>query len=584
MSIQTLRLDMLGRWLARLEEVSRWLRPGASPDVAMGVMYLTGLVALDFPTSILGFVALVITGDWPLAVALVVIYPLQLAALLALRHPRTRYPAVARAELLFMMALLVLMTLETEAWRPEQLYWLGVVPISATLTLGRRGAVEGVLMAGLAAGFAALLRWRGFHLHRPEPDAVTYAVVLLQFFVTLAVIAVVFETVRLRHAQEAERASKARSMFLANVSHELRPPMNGVIGLSELLSAGRLEPGQREQLALLRRSGESMVALVNDLLDLTKLESGHFTLEHAPVSVAALVGDVASLSGAAAVARAVRLEPTVDASVPPWLEGDPLRLRQVLLNLVGNAVKFTEHGGAVAVQASWTEGWLEFTVIDHGIGMSPEVVAHLFRPFHQADESTTRRFGGTGLGLAITAQLVQLMSGEVRVESTPGVGSTFRARVRAAQCAAPPVSHAPELRSTATPYAGTVLVVEDNPINQVVARGLCERLGFQVEVVENGQLAVEAVAARPYRVVLMDCQMPVMDGYQATRRIRELPGPTRHVPIIALTASAYREELDTCLAAGMDDTLTKPLTSAALRATLDRLSTRGDSPDVVRTG
>ncbi len=269
------------------------------------------------------------------------------------------------------------------------------------------------------------------------------------------------------------------------------------------------------------------------------------------------------------------IELDFDASVPPWILGDPLRLKQILLNLTGNAIKFTERGGVVQVRARWADGRLELEVVDSGIGMTPEVLARLFKPFHQADETTTRRFGGSGLGLAITAQLVKLMEGDVTVESTPFIGSTFRVRVRAPVAAAPPSTAAgPTLLTGAGVARGKALVVEDNPISQVVAKGLCERLGFEVEVVENGQKAVDAVAAGEYQLVLMDCQMPVMDGFEATAKIRQLTEPRCKVAIVALTASAYREELDQCLAAGMNDTLVKPLTTAALAEVVVRLWAR----------
>jgi len=333
--------------------------------------------------------------------------------------------------------------------------------------------------------------------------------------------------------------------------------MNGVIGLSELLAASPLGPTQREHLALLRRSGESMVELINDLLDLTKLESGQFDLERAPVSVRAVLEDVSALVAPIAQTKGVRVAPQVDREVPPWLEGDPLRLRQVLQNLLGNAIKFSNRGDTVEVSAGWADGWLELAVRDQGIGMTPQAMGRLFKPFHQADETTTRRFGGTGLGLAITAELAQLMGGDVRVESAPEKGSTFRVRVRAVVTPAPPSTASPTPKRATHLGGGRVLVAEDNPINQVVTRGLCERLGLEVVLVENGQAAVAAAEAGDFRLVLMDCQMPVMDGFEATRRIRAQQGA--HTPIVALTAGVLDGDRQRCLDAGMDGFLAKPV-------------------------
>lgn len=570
----TLSVSMSSRWFGHIETAAGHLRPSSPPDEALRLKNLVGQVSVGLVVSVLGAIANAIDRSWLASGFIALFAVLMIAGLAALRVTAVRFSVVAQSERLLLVGFLVLMCLQTETPQPEQLYWFALVPMASALTLGQRGAWEGLLLGVLGAGVAVGSRNVGLHFDAPPHGPLVFALDLVEFLLAFTALAVVFETLRARHAHEAERAAKARGLFLANVSHELRTPMNGVIGLAELLASSPLSPVQREYLALLRRSGESMVALINDLLDLTKLESGQFLLEHAPVSLGALLGDVTALVGPGAGAKGVRVEARLDPTVPAWLEGDALRLKQVLLNLVGNAIKFTDQGGAVTVTGRWGDGWLELVVDDQGIGMSPEVVARLFKPFHQADETTTRRFGGTGLGLAITAELARLMGGEIRVESVPQKGSTFRVRVRA------PATHAPASRETPAPELtaglkqGRVLLVEDNPISQVVGRGLCERLGFEVEVAANGQEALAAVQARDFRLVLMDCQMPLMDGYEATAHIRQLPEPRRHVPIVALTASAYREELDECLAAGMNDTLTKPLTSGALQEVLERVLAR----------
>ncbi len=562
---------MLGQPARRIEEVARWLRPDASAEESQRIRYLVGQIAVGLVVSALTAIQGMLDANWLADLVITGFAASMVCGLLLLRVKRVTFCQVARFERVLLAGFLVLICLQTEQLEREQYYWFALVPMTSALVLGQRGAWEGLVDGALGAVAAVGLRASGFHFHAPPPIPLASAIDVGQFLLGFTALAAVFETQRSRHARQAEQAARARGLFLANVSHELRTPMNGVIGLAELLSASPLGPTQLEHLALLRRSGEAMVALINDLLDLTKLEAGQFKLERASVSVQAILHDVSALVASSASARGVSVESSVAPSVPPWIEGDPLRLRQVLLNLLGNAVKFTEHSGVVRVSARWDDGWLELSVEDEGIGMSPEAVSRLFKPFHQADDTTTRRFGGTGLGLAITAQLAQLMGGSVTVTSTPNEGSTFRFRVPASVTSAPVSLQLPVPGGGASLEHGRVLVVEDNPINQVVARGLCERLGFEVEVVQNGQEAVEAVAVRDFRLVLMDCQMPVMDGFEATARIRKLPEPRRQVMIVALTASAYREELDECLAAGMDDTLVKPLTSAALREKLDHL-------------
>jgi signal transduction histidine kinase/CheY-like chemotaxis protein len=566
---------MAAPWLfGRIDDVARRLRPSSPPEEALRVRILVGQVAVtvlvSFLTGVLGLVNGVYLGSALVGVFVV----LTIAGLRLLQLERVPFAVTARAQRALMVGFLVVMCLQTERFEVTQLYWFGLVPLTSALTLAQRGAWVGALMGGLGAATVAALRALGLNFHAQSLPPAGQAMDLAEFLLALASLAAVFETLRTRHAQEAERAAKARRLFLANVSHELRTPMNGVIGLSELLAGSPLGPTQREHLALLRRSGESMVELINDLLDLTKLESGQFDLERAPVAVRSVLDDVTALVTPIAQTKGVRVAPLVDPEVPTWLEGDPLRLRQVLQNLLGNAIKFSKQGDTVEVSASWGDGWLELAVRDQGIGMTPQAMGRLFKPFHQADETTTRRFGGTGLGLAITAELAGLMGGDVRVESAPEKGSTFRVRVRAPVTMAPPSTASPMPKRATHLGGGRVLVAEDNPINQVVTRGLCERLGLDVVVVENGQAAVAAVEAGDFRLVLMDCQMPVMDGYEATAQIRRLPAPRCHVPIVALTASVYREELHQCIVAGMDETLAKPLTSAALVEVLERLWAR----------
>jgi PAS domain S-box-containing protein len=384
---------------------------------------------------------------------------------------------------------------------------------------------------------------------------------------------------------ELEQASRAKSEFLATMSHEIRTPLNGVIGLTSLLQSTALDARQREYVGGIQSSGEALLGLINDILDFSKIEAGHLTLERRPLDPRQLVRELVALFAVEAQARGLRLHEQVDPAVPPRLVGDPMRLRQVLLNLVGNALKFTERG-AVGISVSLEEesadgALLRIAVHDTGIGIAPEVQSRLFAPFTQADVSMTRRYGGTGLGLAICKRLVEAMGGQIGVESTPGVGSTFWLTLHLPRLlataerplASPQIGPAAPVAGAADGPRGRVLVAEDNPINRLVVVGLLEVLGCAVHTAEDGRQAVEAVAQEDYDLVLMDLHMPELDGFAATAAIREqerAEGGGRRLPIVALTADALTTDGDRSLAAGMDDHLAKPVTPALLAAVLER--------------
>ena len=394
---------------------------------------------------------------------------------------------------------------------------------------------------------------------------------------------------------QALAVSNAKSDFLAKMSHEIRTPLNGVLGMLELLANTPLDKVQKRYMHSIRESADTLLDIIGDILDFSKIEAGKLTLEHRAFNLNSFVSDVADSLAGLAARKGLRLNYIAPEGPPVNVEADPVRLRQVLTNLLGNAIKFTDRGSVLLkITSSPDVGEYEsfaFEVIDTGIGITPRKQQQIFNSFVQEDGSTTRRYGGTGLGLSISQQLIQMMGGEIKVQSEPGNGSTFSftLRLRADRSGAmssieDTFTHVyGELDAANFPVAslkGKVLVAEDNAVNQAVAAGLLESIGLESNVVSNGREAVDAFRTGRYDAILMDCQMPDLDGYEATKEVRRIESRRHSEPIriIAVTANVLAGDMEKCIAAGMDDYLRKPYSGEQLHAALAKVLPPGAAP------
>jgi signal transduction histidine kinase/CheY-like chemotaxis protein len=447
--------------------------------------------------------------------------------------------------------------------------WLTIFPILRLLYGGFRHGLFGIFYSFLLAVGMYLLESHSPFDRVPVSEIISFERGV-SFMIAIFIITAVFNALRMEAMSQADQASKARTLFLANMSHELRTPMNGVIGITEIILSGSVPEELRNQLELVHRSGTQMLVLINDILDLTRLESMKLSLESVATNVKSIIEDVVALLKPTADQKQIKLSTEIDPSIPEACLADPIRFKQIMTNLIGNGVKFTSEG-YVTIKAFKSNDQIQIQIIDTGIGISHQVKEKLFSPFEQADVSFTRRFGGSGLGLAISQRLAVLMGGKLSVGSNGGLGSIFSFEFECIPCK-PEQPEKTSIKINAdAKYAQKVLLVEDNEVNLFVALGMLKRCGCKVESRSNGKEALEAVQSDSFDLILMDCHMPVMDGFEATRQIRRLPTAAAEIPIVALTASAMAEDIEACLKSGMDSVITKPLSFDVLRQMLQKI-------------
>ncbi|MBE2253983.1 MAG: response regulator [Myxococcus sp.] len=544
------------------EFVERFIPAGLAPDVLPRArLFVTAWLPV-FPFCVLSGAYFAVTRSWGMVAALAIGFVLGLAMLWVLKATR-RLDVAVHGSLLVGSVLFAVSGLTQTPPDPTAPTVLVVVPLSAAFVLGRRAGWVWLFLSIVIVTVTLSLVNAGVSL--PYRDAQPVVTQVLNFAYAMLVVLVFARSadqMRARVIEAQQAAAKTRSRFLANISHEIRTPMHGVLGMTEALLANEaLTPELKDRLSIIQRSGNQMVSLINDLLDLTKIEAGKLAIVPTPTDLGELVSDLDALFSPVAARKQVGFETRVNADVPGVVQVDGLRLKQVLTNLVSNAVKFTD-AGRVQLSVSSGPTGLTFEVRDTGIGIDAAQLPRLFNAFEQGDSSATRPHGGTGLGLALSRQLATLLGGSLTVESTPGIGSVFRLELPVV--AVEGAVAAPRATPQVAPAQLTVLIVDDNAVNRMVAETLLKHAGYVVKTATNGRQALDTVTAEHVDAVLMDCHMPVMDGFEATEQIRRLDSPRARVPIIAVTASASAEDREACQRAGMNGFLAKPATLDAM--------------------
>lgn len=613
---------LLNRLCATVVSAWRWfLPPVHSPnegDLAQRVLAFSLGMSVWVPISAVAYHLL---GVRPAIDILIVAAVLLTLIPFALRYSQ-RPKLCGNALVALTLSIFTALALVTGGPAAPVVPWFVSVPIIAVFITGARWGVLWTVLAMLTVSALFTASNMGFGFLTPFPASslrVLQWAGLIRLGLFIAVLTLVFRAIELRQRAAlqaamlaAQSADRAKSEFLANMSHEIRTPLTAILGYTELLRDGnpnQPEPGRighGDALETIHRNGEHLLQVINDILDLSKIEAGRLEIERCFVSPRQIVADVITLFAARANAKNLQLESRFDDELPDAIETDPTRLRQVLVNIVGNAIKFTETG-AVHVHTIWQSppsgpARIEIAIRDSGIGMTRQELTRLFQPFSQADGSTTRRYGGTGLGLAICRRLAEMMSGMIEVSSEPNKGSCFTVSLPVVRTQWFDADRAPIGNNHAVPRdtgpgqaattdtavsrgaEGTcltdcrILLAEDSPDNQRLIRHLLHRAGAKVALADNGQSAVElalhaAGQGSAYHLILMDMQMPVLDGYEATSRLR---AAGYRQPIVALTAHALRSEHEKCRAAGCDDVCTKPVDRAALIAAIRRRVVQGE--------